>query len=242
MHAFPLSALAIIPLFLSFSAKAGIQNTSYWESPNKEEVIITIPSQNLTHYFSNEKSNLCFSFKVQGIWSQSGIKGVIQSIDKQRIGVKMLSSKDLEPFSGNSLFEKAVERAQIIGTMIVMQDIPAKFTKYEAKREKSKTSKYQSFKYSLYRTFEHNNKEYTGEEHKYFVDIKPGWIAQITLLTLGGNMRANLAKFDVTAKYLINNLEYTNKKDCYWPIIRELKSQSLPKSKPKQSEPPSFIH
>lgn len=223
MRTFQLVGLAIIPLFLSISVTAELQNASYWKISNKKEVVIFNHNQNITHYFNNNTKQLCHAFKIKGNWQHAEEEGALVSTENMNTVRLFLFSKDgLQKYSGENLISKASNR--IVSEWASTYGHPPK----ASKKYVIHGNKYKIHLYMYAQKLKIDEKAMVRGQVVYFVEIKPGWIAGLSTLT-GNN----------TAKYIFNNFEYTQNPACYWPEIHKLQSKLQDKS---SSSSPSFVH
>lgn len=211
-------ALLIISIFITVTiiysplSKADDRiPVKYWQSKDKQAVLLAFPTKKETYYFDNDSSRLCFSYKVKGIWRPSGTRGLIWSERRHAVlGVLLYNEQELKKFRGNNLLEQAANlQAYILyrHSGIHPQTSIRPFA----------TAYPNSFKWTARWNTRLKGEKVIAVAIKYFVVLNSGWLIQVTAGHQAGG--------DTTARAVIDNLRTTKQPGCFWPRIRKFTSE-----------------
>lgn len=179
---------------------------TYWVSPDGNEVVVvTREPESETLYFNNDTSQLCYKYRIPGIWHARGEDGVLVSEDGLA-GIALYSPEDLSEASGPEAITRAsdavVNAYEIsFGTPLATKEL----IPFPSSRPGT-----MKLTVSLYGPVQGMPPRLTA--HKVFVEIAPGWVAQISL---AGKMDP-----DPMYRNVIDSLATTSEQRCYWPSIR----------------------
>lgn len=179
----------------------------YWVSPDRKEVVVIVGGQRPeTFYFNNDSGRLCHRYKISGVWSPTGQKGLLQSMDgRQRAGVALYSPKDLSGENGPA----AITRA----SNLLAAGYEATFGRIEAKRLAAfQSSRPGSMKWTSISHVDVGGRRERVEAEKVLVEIVPGWVAQISASGTSNDVQL--------FRDIIDTLSATSAIECYWPLIR----------------------
>ncbi len=177
-----------------------------------ETAVIPIPSENRTYYFEINKNLLSFSFSLPGMWQRTNQTGLLTSTDrKKQAGVSLGPGTDVKGYQGKDLLARAVSATVIFNEK--RHGKPADSSKVVP----FKSNYSGSIKWIGRWNFTRGGKRYIAEVIRYFVEVKPDWVAVITAshLTNGHDM----------ALQIIKSISVTDNPDVYRQRVRELKKK-----------------
>lgn len=180
----------------------------YWASRDRTEVILAFPTKEQVWYFNNNSDRLCYTFTVSGNWKPGGKPGLLVSEERRAIvSVLLISEKELKHIKGNDILTRAVNfMAMIYEKAHGRPPDSSKVAPFESSRAGS-------IKWSAYWITERAGKPVRAEANKVFVEIAPGWIAQITA--------SYTADGDEMTRDIIETLGSKTDPECYWPLIHK---------------------
>ncbi len=180
----------------------------YWIGRNKE-VALYFEGKKEFYYFSAPKDGACFTFKLKGVWvpDTEGKGWIIGSKPQRRLGVLLLSERELGRFKGGSATNRA---AQFI-TRVYERRIGT--SESEAKIRKLQSDPRGAAKWSG--VFIDRKNQRRIEAEKMLVELLPGYVAQITVVTPRGNFD------DKLARNVLRTISATTHPDCYWPFLKK---------------------
>jgi hypothetical protein len=199
--------LALLCCFAAVSTRADdAVEGKFWVSPDRSEVLVSFPEKSEAFYFNNDKTRLCYSFKVLGKWQPSEESALLLSLDgRSQAGVKLYSAAELKDFDGADLVTRA--------TRLITQDY-----------EKALGRKLTNVKITPFETEKHKGIKWTAswpgprrgvemKASKVFVELASGWVAQITANGTGDD--------DALTRLILESLNTTSHPEGYWPIIKK---------------------
>lgn len=190
----------------------------YWVSRDQTEVILAFPTRRQIWYFNNNSEKLCFTFKVPGDWKPGNTSGLMLSEEYQGIaGVLVLSEQELQYSKGDDLLARAVHFITKINQRAAGMDKPPDSSEVSP----FQSSRAGSIKWTANWIAEREGKKIRIEINKVFVEIAPGWVAQITVSATERSSPLLDSGEDEIAREILQTLENTSDPGCYWPFIRK---------------------
>lgn len=178
----------------------------YWMSPDRTEVLLSFPEKGEAYYFNNNRSRLCYTYKILGKWQPTAESALLRSADGRAVvGVLLFSAQELDEYVGNDLVTRASNRITKIYEKSVGK--PLANVKLEA------IPRVGAMKWSATLTVERGRQRKEMQTSKIFAEIVAGWVAQITV--------SGTSDDDGLALHILEILGTTSEPECYWPLIRK---------------------
>ena len=205
-----------------------------WTNSDSTEFFTTYRDKELGLYLNNNANRLCYSYIIPGQWLGTNESALLRAEDGQATaGVLLYSALDLKDFEGPDLVARAAKLITKVYEKSVGQSIPAELEPFETQQaettkwidsewrdllgvlEKEVTlfqpSRSGAMKWSSSWKMERAGERFEAKASKIFLEIAPGWIAQITVNP----------DDDALARSILETLRITSDPQCYWPFIRK---------------------
>jgi hypothetical protein len=210
-----------------------------WTSPDRIEFFISYTDKNLGLYLNNDASRLCYSYIIPGKWLPTDTTALLQAESSDSdAGVILYSASELKDLDGPDLVTRAAKfitqgYAEEIGKL----PASVKIVPFELSGRKNWKSREWSglldtlrkevplfpfpstgaIKWTAVWYVERAGQQYEVQDSKILVEIAPGWVAQIT----AGTTDSWPPFDDGLARSILETLNSTSDKECFWPFIRK---------------------
>jgi hypothetical protein len=210
-----------------------------WTSPDGTEFFSTYRDKGLGLYLNNNVDRTCYSYIIPGRWLPTNESALLQGEDGEAYaGVILYSEQELKDFEGPDLVTRAARLItkvyeKRIGRPLASVKLepfdPSGKTKWgdtdwssllDALRKEVtsfESSRPGAMKWTAAAHVERAGQQFELQDSKIFVEITPGWVAQISAGTT-----ASWPPFDdELARSILETLSATSDPECYKPFIRK---------------------